>query len=122
VQQIVSDGLTAGRSVVQIADDLSSHIEATYKDRALTIARTESMYSYGQASALSYQESRVVNEVELMDNPEHDTEPSKIDGLTCAERDGLVVALANVGLHLDSEHPNGSLTVLPVLASPLGED
>lgn len=34
----------------------------------------------------------------------------------------LVVDLADAEIHIESEHPNGSLIVLPVLATALGED
>ena len=83
----------------------------------MTIARTESMYSYGHASVLSYRETGLVEQVELMDNPAHDSDPSPIDGLTCAERHGLIVPIDRAGVHLEAEHPNGSLTILPVLAA-----
>lgn len=121
VQRIVADGYLAGKPVTEIADELAAHIEQTYAGRALTIARTESINAYGRASVLSYSESGVVDQVEFLDNPEHDTDPSPIDGLTCAERDHLVVPLAEAEWHIASEHVNGSLVVLPLLATPLGE-
>lgn len=49
--------------------------------------------------------------------PAHDSDPSPIDGLTCAERHGLIVPIDRAGVHLEAEHPNGSLTILPVLAA-----
>ena len=119
VQQTVTDGLLAGKPVVQIADELGAYIEATYRDRALVISRTESMVAYAKASVLSYQESGVVAEVELMDNPAHTTDPGS-DGLTCAQRDGLIVPLASAGFHIAAEHPNGSLVCIGVLSTPLG--
>lgn len=122
VQQLVSDGLLAGETVADIAASVAEHVEQTYAGRAMTIARTESMVSYGKAATLSYAESGVVEQVEFIDNPDHDTDPSPIDGLTCAERNGLVVDLADADLHIDSEHPNGSLIVLPVFATALGEE
>jgi hypothetical protein len=57
--------------------------------------------------------------VELLDNPEHDTDPGS-DGLTCALRNGLIVPLAQVQTHIEAEHPNGTLAVAPVLVQPLG--
>ena len=117
VQQIVAQGLADGRTVREIADDLTAHVEQTYRGRSMTIARTESMYSYGHASVLSYRETGLVEQVELMDNPAHDSDPSPIDGLTCAERHGLIVPIDRAGVHLEAEHPNGSLTILPVLAA-----
>ena len=122
VQEIITDGLADGQTSAEIAESLSTHIEQTYQGRASTIARTESMVSYGKASVLSYTETGVVDQVEFIDNPDHDTDPSPIDGLTCAERDGLVVDLSEANTHIDSEHPNGSLLVLPVLVTALGEE
>lgn len=122
VQQIVTDGLSEGQTVADIAASIGEHVEQTYAGRAMTIARTESLVSYGKASVLSYTETGVVEQVEFIDNPEHDTDPSDLDGLTCAERNGLVVALSEADTHIDGEHPNGSLIVLPVLATALGDE
>lgn len=122
VQDIVTQGLMDGKPVSEIAEELGAHIEQTYKGRAMTIARTESMYSYGRASVLAYTETGVVEQVELMDNAAHNSDPSPVDGLTCAQRDGLVVDLAAASTHIEAEHPNGSLLVLPVLATPPGDE
>lgn len=119
VARIVADSLDEGVTLEQLADRLTDQFEETYRGRAMTVARTESQVAYNTASALGYQESGVVDECELADNPDHDTDPGS-DGLTCAERNGLVVPLSDVQKHIDAEHPNGSLAVLPVVT--LGED
>ena len=67
-----------------------------------------------------YRESGVVDRVQLLDNPNHTDAYGASDGLTCAERDGLIVDLAAVERHIAAEHPNGSLVVTPMLATPLG--
>lgn len=121
VARIVSDGLTEGLSPTEIADSVRELIGGdSYKGRATTISRTESMYAYGQASAASYAASGVVAEIELADNGAHTEHYGASDGLSCAERDGLVVPLGDAGKHLNAEHPNGSLAVLPIVA--LGAD
>lgn len=120
VSSLVAAGLDEGLSLKDIASSISGLFEATYAGRAMTIARTESMYSYGLASLRGYQESGVVDSVELYDNPDHDDDPSPIDGLTCAQRNGLQVSLDQAQVHLDSEHPNGTMAVAPVLVRPLG--
>ena len=121
VARIVADGLTEGLGLPEIADRVRETIGGdAYKNRAMTISRTESMYAYGQASAASYAASGVVSEIELLDNPDHFEPYGASDGLTCAERDGLVVALGDAGKHLDAEHPNGSLAIIPVVS--LGEE
>lgn len=117
----LTEGLLAGESLPQLADRIRTLFAQTYAGRAETVARTESMMAYGQASALAYAESGEVEAVELADNPAH-TERYNPLCLTCAERDRLVVPLAEVGTHLGCEHINGSLTILPVLATPLGEE
>jgi HK97 family phage portal protein len=121
VQQLVTDGLIEGQTYAEIAESIAQHVEQTYAGRAMTIARTESITSYGKASVLSYAESGVVEQVEFMDNPDHTEDYGASDGLSCAERDGLVVPLYEAEMHIEAEHPNGSLVVLPVLSTPLGE-
>lgn len=119
VAQIVSDSLTEGATLDELAGRITNQFEETYKGRAMTVARTESQVSYNTASVMSYEESGVVAECELMDNPDHTDSYDASDGLTCAERHGLIVPLADVPTHIEAEHPNGSLAVLPVIA--LGE-
>lgn len=121
VSALVAAGLDEGLSLKDIASSISGLFEETYRGRAMTIARTESMYSYGLASLMGYRVSGVVDQVELYDNPEHDTDPSPIDGLTCAQRNGLKVSLDQARVHLDSEHPNGTISLAPVLVRPLGQ-
>ncbi len=121
VNKLVTDGLAEGMSPPQIAETLTGLFEETYKNRAGTVARTESMIAYNTASALGYQESGV-EQVEMVDNLEHDSDYGASDGLTCAQRDGMVVNLADVGRHIEAEHPNGSLALIPLLSGPaLGE-
>jgi hypothetical protein len=61
-----------------------------------------------------------VQALTLHDNPAH-TEPyGAADGLSCAQRDGVITDVDGVDLHIFSEHPNGSLAVSPLLVRPLG--
>lgn len=123
VAKIVSDSLQEGVTIDELAGRLKTQFTETYRGRATTVARTESQVSYNTASVLSYQESGVVDECELSDNPEHVDDYSASDGLTCATRHGLVVKLSAVASHIEAEHPNGSLAVIPLLAGPaLGEE
>lgn len=121
VQQIVTDGLLDGQTYREIAEAIAKHVEQTYAGRAMTIARTESIQAYSKASVLSYAESGVVENVEFIDNPEHTEDYGASDGMSCAERDGLVVPLYEAEMHIEAEHVNGSLLVIGVLATPLGE-
>lgn len=123
VQDVVGDALTEPGGVT--LDELAARIKEQFgeasKARAMTIARTESQVCLNRANVLSYAETGEVDEVELDDNPEHTTDPGS-DGLTCAERHGLIVKLGDVQQHIDAEHPNGSLATIPILRDELGAD
>jgi hypothetical protein len=86
----------------------------------LTIARTESQVSYNLATADAYKQSGVVTAMQLHDNVNHVDAYGAADGLSCAERNGVVTDVDNVQIHVFSEHPNGSLSVSPLLVTPLG--
>lgn len=118
----IAAGQAEGLNLQQIADSIESLFTETYANRAMTIARTETMHSYNLASQLGYQESGVVNQVEMVDNPDHSEDYGASDGLTCADRDGLVVDVTAMDSHTYAEHPNGSLAFIPILAKPLGEE
>jgi HK97 family phage portal protein len=122
VSKTVATGLTEGLSPPQIADTLTTMFEQTYKNRAATVARTESMVAYNTASTMGYRESGVVDRIEMVDNADHPEDYGASDGLTCAQRDGMVVDLSDVDRHIEAEHPNGSLALIPILSGPaLGE-
>ena len=118
---IITSSLDEGVSIPDLTERISGLFEETYKNRAENISRTESMVAYNEASVKGYEESGVVSQVELLDNPSHDTDPSPIDGLTCAGRNGKLVALGDARKHIAAEHPRGSLALSPVLSTPLGE-
>lgn len=117
----IAAGQSEGLSLPQIADSIRDMFETTYTSRADAIARTETQVSYNLASQLGYQESGVVDTVEMVDNPDHTESYDASDGLTCAERDGMVVNIGQMDVHVDAEHPNGSLAFIPILSTPLGE-
>lgn len=119
IEDRLTDLMGKGTTPQEMAESITGLFDETYANRSLTIARTESMMGYGTASMLAYEASGVVQRAQLMDNPKHDTDPGS-DGLTCAERNGLVVPLHAVQRHLSAEHPNGTLSIAPVIA-PLGE-
>jgi HK97 family phage portal protein len=120
VTRILADGMLEGLTLQELSNSIRTHIEATYKNRAEAIARTESQVAYNQSSALAYAESGEVTECELLDNPEHTDDYGALDGLSCAERHGLITPLEMVDTHAEAEHPNGSLIVVPILSTPLG--
>jgi HK97 family phage portal protein len=119
VQETVANGLTAGKSIPEIRDELTTRMGTWSTSRAATVSRTESMLAYGHASAAGYRASGVVDRIQCFDNPDHTDDYGADDGLSCADRNGLIDALESAELHLSSEHPNGSLAIAPILS---GED
>lgn len=113
IREIVTDALNEGTSMPDLAEKLRGTFEETYRGRSETIARTESQVSYNEASAAGYRESGV-REIELMDNVNHTTDPGS-DGLTCSQRNGMVVPTENASRHIAAEHPNGTLAIAPVI-------
>ena len=105
----------------ELADRLRGLFAETYRGRATVVARTESQTAYNLASRDAYEESGVVAAAELLDNPAHGGYGGDGDGLTCQERDGLVVELGQTERHVLGTHPNCVLAVAPVLVRPLGE-
>lgn len=121
VVRVITDGQADGLSLQQIADKLEGMFTETYKNRALTIARTETAHSYSTASLLGYQESGVVSHVEFDDNSSHDEDPLPPTNTTCADRAGLVVPVDEAQPYVDSAHVNCVLATIPIIAKPLGE-
>ena len=115
IAQVVGDALNEGVTIKDLSNRLEGLYDETYRGRSETIARTESQVAYNTASVRGYEESGVVSEVELLDNPKHDTDPGS-DGLTCAGRNGLIVELAKANTHIEAEHQNGSMAIAPVVA------
>lgn len=122
VSRLITTSLQEGLSPASIADKLTGMFEDTYKGRAMAIARTETQVAYNSASQIGYQESGVVDQVEMVDGTDHTEDYGASDGLTCATRDGMIVPVANMHIHIAGEHPNGSLAFIPLLTGPaLGE-
>jgi HK97 family phage portal protein len=119
--RLVTDSLHEGVSMNELADRIQAQFDGYGEGRALTTARSESQVAYNSASVLGYRESGLVSDAELFDNPDHGDYGGDEDGLTCAERNGLVVPLAGVETHINGTHPNCILAVAPVLSTELGE-
>jgi hypothetical protein len=118
VRRVVTQGLDEGLTNAQLAERLDGLFARTYRNRALTVARTESQVAYNSAAAVGYRETGLVREIQLFDNPDHVDEYGASDGLTCAQRNGLRVPVEDAELHIDAEHPNGSLAIAAVTVSP----
>jgi HK97 family phage portal protein len=122
VQRVVGQALDDGVSLDDLSGRLKGLFEETYRGRSMAISRTESMVAYNEATVLGYQQSGVVAMCELADNSSHTEDYGASDGLSCADRDGLIIELTQARRHIAAEHTNGSLAVLPVLNTPLGEE
>lgn len=120
VAEVVTKALSEGKSLQELADNLTGLFEQTYRNRGMVVARSESQVSFNLANRLAYEDSGQVAAAELFDNPNHTESYRASDGLTCAQRNGLIVPLSEVDRHVYAEHPNGSLGVGPVLAQSLG--
>ena len=119
VSRVVTSGIEAGKTHKAIADDLRGLYSESYRNRSLTIARTESQVAYNLSNADAYKASGRVLAMILHDNTSHTDDPGS-DGLTCAERDGVITDVDAVSRHIYAEHPNGTLATSPLLVRPLG--
>jgi HK97 family phage portal protein len=115
VAKTVQIALDEGVGLRELEARLFGLFEETYSRRSMAIARTESQVAYNTASVFGYSETGQVDEVELWDNPDHPEDYGASDGLTCAQRDGLIVPIHQADRHINAEHPNGSLAVAPVV-------
>lgn len=120
VRRVITDGIEAGLNHKQLADELEGLYEETYRGRSLTIARTESQVAYNLGTADAYKASGVVMAMILHDNPLHVENYGASDGLSCAERNGIITNVDAVARHVYAEHPNGQLAASPLLVRPLG--
>lgn len=120
IETIVRESLIEGTTIPDLADALRDVVEETYAGRATSIARTESQIAYNGASQAAYRASGVVSRVRMHDGVDCESGPGS-DGLTCPQRNGLVVNVADMQRHISAEHPRGTLAFSPILDTPLGE-
>lgn len=115
MESIITEALLEGVSMPELLGKIEHLFENTYKGRASTIARTESQVAYNLSSQAAYQASGVVAEVQLHDNSQHTDDYGASDGLSCAQRNGLIVPLGDMQRHVYAEHPNGTLAVAAIV-------
>ena len=121
LESVITESLSEGVSIDVLANVIEETFDGFAGARATLVSRTETQVAFNKSSRLGYQESGVVESAELLDNPAHDEDYGASDGLSCAERNGLIVPLHQTDRHIEAEHPNGTLAVLPVLSTALGE-
>lgn len=121
VERVVREALVEGTTIPDLSDKLRSVVEEAYRGRSTAISRTESMHAYSYASQQAYQASGVVSQVQVADNETHtERYDGAADGLTCAERNGLVVSVDRGYYHVSSDHPNGSACIIPIVTDMEG--
>lgn len=114
IERVVTDALQDGTTIPDLQAEIERIVDPTYRGRAENIARTESQVALNTAHQKAYQASGQVSMVELLDGTDCDSPPGS-DGLTCPQRNGLVVSLADVDRHIQAEHPRGTLAYAPIL-------
>src|SRR4029453_14533513 len=114
----ITESLNQGVSIEYLRNVIEETFDAFAGPRATVVARTETQVAYNRSSTLSYQESGVVESAELLDNSEHTEDYGASDGLSCAERNGLIVPLYQTDRHIEAENPNGRLAIAPRCAHP----
>jgi HK97 family phage portal protein len=121
VQQVVTESLDEGVTMQELASRLEDLFTDSYRGRAMTVARSESQVAFNRGNVLALQETGQIAYVELLDNENHGDYDGDGDGLTCAQRAGMIVPLEEAQVHIEGTHPNCILAIAPVLSSPLGE-
>lgn len=120
LEERITAMLTEGTTIPDLADAVQELVTETYQGRATTIARTESQVAYNHASQDAYRASGVVQKVEMHDNRMHNEDPGG-DGLTCADRDGMVINVEYMSRHSLGTHPNCILAFSPIVTPMAGE-
>ncbi|HEY7117500.1 MAG TPA: phage portal protein [Tepidisphaeraceae bacterium] len=119
---LITDSLSEGVTLAELSNRISSQFDDFGEARAMVVARSESQVSFNTASTLAYRESGVVDRAQLHDNAEHGGYGGDGDGLTCAQRNGMIVPLSQVDTHVMGTHPSCILAVSPVLTSDFGAE
>lgn len=121
VSRVVTEALDEGVSLHELSERLTGLFEETYRGRAMAVGRTESQVAYNSASLTGYAETGQVSQVEMLDNRAHGGYGGDGDGLTCEERDGMVVDFGQAQMSVQGTHPNCILALSPILPMPLGD-
>jgi SPP1 gp7 family putative phage head morphogenesis protein len=116
---VISDGLTAGRSIPEIRDTIIETFDSIQKTQAQRITRTEVLRASNQGAVDAYKESGVVEGLQWLTAGAVDE---------CADYDGQVIELDGSFYGSDNEfqdgnpplHPNCRCVVLPVLIGEKG--
>ena len=115
LKEALKDGIIAQESIPQIAERLNKVFEEANKNRALMIARTETIRATNYASEQAYIESDVVFEKEWLAELDERTDDE------CARLDGKVVSVKGKfsteegKLPYPPIHPNCRCTIIPVV-------
>jgi SPP1 gp7 family putative phage head morphogenesis protein len=132
VREVLTDGLAEGINPREMASRLNSEIESIQKKRAETLARTETLHSYSEATVSRYERAGVetVQHGEWMDSDDDRVCP------ICSELDGREIPMSNIreatftfepdddqpdslgGEYpvMPPAHPSGRCALLPVIS------
>ena len=109
----IEEGRSEGEGAAAIADRIQAAVEsgpwATSEMRATMIARTETKYAQNLASIDCYENSDTVTGLMVFDG-RLDTSDEE-----CMARDGDEVSFEEGRAMADSEHPNGTLSLAPIV-------
>jgi len=111
--QAIKAGREAGEGAAAIADMIQAAVEsgpwATSEMRAAMIARTETKYAQNISSIEAYESTDTVTGLMVFDG-RLDTSDEE-----CIARDGDEVSFDEGRAMADSEHPNGTLSLAPIV-------
>jgi SPP1 gp7 family putative phage head morphogenesis protein len=112
IRALVGRQAAEGWSIDRLADELETLGEVRSRERALTIARTETARGYSLGSLAAYQISGVVDRIEWMTAADERTCP------ICAPLNGTTAAMGNTfegGIGFPPAHPNCRCAIAPVI-------
>lgn len=105
INEALAKGYQAGDSMDQLAERVKGVYRNAIDNRALMIARTETIQAYGLASLAAYGDAGI-EKAQMYDGP-------NADSADCDEVNGQIVTLAEAAQLMGEEHPNGTRGVAP---------
>jgi HK97 family phage portal protein len=121
VMSAIADGREQGLGPEAIARQIRQLVPAgRFTDagsayRAKLIATTETLHAQRMSSLAAYRDAATVTAVIAYDNLSGFGDPE------CTERDGEVMSFDDAGSEAEDEHPNGTLSFGPLVASSVAE-
>jgi hypothetical protein len=115
VFRALEEAREAGEGPLQAARRIRDHVSRgrylSPETRAKVIARTETKYAQNVSSLEAYRTSGTIDRIQIVDGQLGPDRSCDI----CMERDGMIVTFAEAEAISASEHPNGTLSLIPVV-------